>query len=311
MTRARQVVLLLTVMNVVWGSTFFLTKRSLEALAVAAGPPATPEDAWAALLGLRFALAAAVAALVFRKALGDLRSPALWRDAVLLGIPSALGFALQTAGLALVSPGTSAFLTSLYVPFTPLAAWLLFRHRLPRALFPALALALAGLWILSPPSAPGFGWGGILSAACGAVFAVQIVVTDRLSSRQEAGAVTTAMFVLMAAGFLAAAWALPSGRAFLSPEALGRLAGNPSGWLPIAFNGTVASVFPFWAMNRFQKHLDPNHAAVVYATEPLFAAGFSALWFGERFGPAALAGGLLVVGANLWAGKAVAVSAPR
>lgn len=291
MRDGRAAVLALTGVNVIWGSTFFLTKQSLDALAAATGAPVA--DTWAGFLLLRFVLAALLGALVFPTALPGLRSAALWRDAAWIALPTAAGFALQTAGLARVSPSASAFLTSLYVPLTPVAGWLLFRTRLPQGLLAPLILAVGGLWILTPPTAPGFGTGELLSAACGIAFAFQIVAMGRVGARHDARAMTLAMFLLIAALAALPGWAVAS-------RALGRLEG-PGLWA-IVFNGTVASVLPFWVMCRFQHRLAAAHAAVVYAAEPVFAAALSAACFGERFGPAVYLGGGLVVAANVWAG---------
>ena len=294
MTSSRRAVLVLTAVNLLWGSTFFLTKRSLEALGTG----------WAPWLALRFLAGAAATLLVFRPRLEALRSGALWRDAFWIALPTSAGFALQSAGIPGVSPATSAFLTSLYVPFTPLAAWLLFRTRPSRSLAVGLVVAGAGLWLITAPDGVGrLGRGELLSAACGAAFAVQIVLVGRLAPRHDAGALTSAMALIQALGFLLLALCgdgLPVSRAL----------GDPWAWGPLLYMGVVVNVFAFWAMNRFQHRLDASHAAVVYALEPLFAAAFSALWAGERFGPIALLGAVLVVGANLWTGRTQAAVEP-
>ena len=301
--KAQLAVFLLTLVTAIWGATFFLTRWFLDGLAGASGIPASSWAVTGVFLFARFALGGALALLVFPSTLRS--SWTLWRDAAWVALATAAGFLLQTVGLASVSPATSAFLTSLYVPLTPIAAWLLFRRPLPRVLAGAMALALAGLWILTPPTSPAFGLGEALTAACGAAFAVQIVLLDRTAGRHDAGAFTAAMLVLCALAFLPLLAADPR---LLSPTVWARLPAQA--WLALLLTGTLASVLSFWIMCRFQPFLDPSHAALVYAAEPVFAAAFSALWFGERFGATALLGGGLLVAANVWAGRA-ALKPPR
>lgn len=295
-------VLAITAVNVLWGSTFLVIKWGLATMGEASGL-GSAAGAWTAFLALRFALAVPAAAAVLPGALSGLAQGALWRDAFWIALPGAAGHALQTVGLVHVNPAASAFLTSLYVPATPFFAWLLFRERMPGALLPAVAAALAGLWIMNPPTSGAFGAGDALSAACGLAFGWQIVTIDRFSARHPPAPLTLAASVWIAAAYLAAACAVPGGRQALSAETLGRLAASPAAWGPVVFLGVAATSLPLWIMNRFQHRLGPSHAAVLYAMEPVFAALLSFLFFGERFGPAALAGGALVVVANVWAGR--------
>lgn len=270
MTPAGRAVLALTAVNVLWGSTFVYGKDAIGAC-----------GSWEGYLGLRFAIGAAATALCFPGSLKRLSSGALWRDALLLAMPTSAGFGLQAAGLVRVTPSESAFLTSLYVPFTPLAGWLLFHARTPRAILPALALALGGMWLISPPTSPCFGAGEVLSAACGAAFALQIILTDRLAPRHDAAALALATLAILAAAFLAVG---------------GLPAAPPLGTM--LYLGGLATVIPFWAMNRFQATLPPAHAAVIYAAEPIFASVFSWAKGRETLGPVQLAGAALVVSAN-------------
>ncbi len=302
MTDRQRAILALTGVNILWGSTFFLIKWSIDAVGRAAGEEAAAA-AWVGFLAIRFSLSALATALVFPGALRRLRDAGLWRNAFWIALPGAAGHFLQTAGLVSVTPAMSAFLTSLYVPATPLAAWLLFRKRLAPSLAPAIAIALAGLWIMNPPTAPSFGVGELLSAACGLAFGIQIVTIDRLAPRHDTSALTLASSLWIGGAFAAGALATPAAVRTLKPAVLLRLAADTRGALPYLSLLVAATVVSLWVMNRFQKDLDPNHAAVVYATEPIFAAACSALFYGERFTAAAIAGGALIVAANVWAGK--------
>ena len=76
--------------------------------------------------------------------------PAGLRDrGMVLGALLGGGFLLQTWGLTYTDALTSGFLTSLLVVFAPLAGWLLFGTRLNRWTWAGVALALAGILVLS------------------------------------------------------------------------------------------------------------------------------------------------------------------
>ncbi len=306
MTDRKKAILALTGVNILWGSTFFLIKIGLDGVAAATSLPT--EEIGTGFLAIRFLLAIPAVLVVSPGAFARLADAALWKGAFWIGLCGAAGHLLQTLGLVSVSPSISAFFTSLYVPATPIAAWLLFRRAWPKALLPCVGLALAGLWVMNPPTDPAFGAGELLTIGCGVMYGIQIVVIDRFSTRHDAGAITAAASVVIGGILLAAALATPGGRAALSPAALAALAGSPAALLPVLFLGLVASSIPLLAMNRFQKALDPTHAAIVYATEPIYAAAFSAAFFGEILTAPILLGGALVIGANVWAGKASSTS---
>lgn len=308
-TERRKAILALTGVNILWGSTFFLIKMGLDGLAAATALP--EQEIGAGFLAIRFLLAIPAVLMISPGAFRRLADAGLWKGAFWIGFTGAAGHFLQTSGLVRVSPSISAFFTSLYVPATPIAAWLLFRRAWPGSLLPSVGLALAGLWIMNPPTGPRFGVGEILTVGCGVMYGIQIVMIDRFSGRHDTGALTAAASVVIGGLLLAAACATPGGRAALAPAALARLAETPSALLPVLFLGLVASSIPLLAMNRFQKALDPTHAAVVYAVEPIYASAFSAFFFGEILTTPIFLGGALVIAANVWAGKASSVPANR
>ena len=72
-----------------------------------------------------------------------------WIAGVSLGLLLATGYGLQTAGLERTTVSSAGFITGLYVVFTPLLALLLFGTRVGGAVWLGVALAVAGLAMLS------------------------------------------------------------------------------------------------------------------------------------------------------------------
>lgn len=132
--------LALIAVTAVWGSTFLLVHWAMEY----SGP-------WF-FVGLRFLVAAAISAVIFRRSLRGMT----WADVgagAAVGVMIYGGYGLQTLGLQTIDSSTSAFLTALYVPMVPFAQWLIFRHRPPAMAFAGAALAFAGLLLIAGPDA--------------------------------------------------------------------------------------------------------------------------------------------------------------
>src|SRR5271170_3398939 len=146
--------LLLLAVVAIWGSTFVLVKDALN-------------DISPLLFNLiRMALATLCLVVVYRKHLYRLTPEALIGGAV-AGFFLALGYQLQTAGLALTTPSKSAFLTGLTVVIVPLLS-LVPALRVPGSPRPgwnAYAGALAALIGITLLTAPGLLSRGFLSTS--------------------------------------------------------------------------------------------------------------------------------------------------
>jgi len=235
-------------------------------------------------VGLRFTLGALASWTVLR------RREALRRAlpaSIPLGLVLAAGYATQTLGLQTTTPARSAFVTGLNVAIVPLWAALLVRRR-PRALtLLGLAVAVPGLWLLTAPGTGTFGAGETWTLACAVAFALHVVLVDRWGRRHDAAALLVGQLTVTAATCLAASALLERPR--LSP--------TPSLALSLGVTALFATAGTTWLQLRYQPRVDPTRAAVLYATEPVFAALFSFVLIGERL-PAAgwLGGGLILVG---------------
>jgi drug/metabolite transporter (DMT)-like permease len=126
----------LIVVTAVWGVTFVQVKD-----AVAIYP-------LFGFLAVRFAIASATLALPAAKRVRGLgRSGAV--GGAFLGLLLAAGYALQTAGLEKTTVSSTGFITGMYVVLTPLIALLLYRSRIGLAAWGGVAVATAGLAMLS------------------------------------------------------------------------------------------------------------------------------------------------------------------
>lgn len=241
----------LVLATAVWGSTFLVTKDALDTLA------------GANLLFWRFGVAAVVLCTVApRRWLGLTRAE--WRNGVLLGLFLGSGFLAQTEGLRHTSAAVSGFLTGLMVVFTPLVAAALFKEQITRQGWVAVAVATAGLalislngWILSP--------GAAITVLGALLFSLQIASLSRWATRKNSYGLTSVSVAVTAAVCLVAALIGPG---VTVPSAT-------EDWMAILYLALGATCLGLVLQAWSQSHLSATTAAVIMTLEPAFAAVFA------------------------------------
>ncbi len=272
MSPSRLATLLLVSVTAVWGSTFFLIHDLVTHV-----PPAD-------FLAVRFAIAAVVMALVFRR-----QTLALHRQEVVigLGLGALYGLAqlLQTMGLAHTDASVSGFVTGTYVVLTPVLGALLLRERIPGTTWLAVLLATAGLAVLSLRGLA-FGYGETLTLAAAVLYALHIIGLGRFSTASSATGLATVQAFAIAVVALVAA--IPGGVTL--PQTGGQ-------WASLLYMALIAGAVALWAQTWAQSHLPATRAAIVMTLEPVFAAFFAVLFGGESLTLRMVLGGGLVLAA--------------
>jgi drug/metabolite transporter (DMT)-like permease len=275
-TAGRLATLALLVTTATWGSTFFLIKDLSDRI------PAVD------FLAVRFPIATVALLVIFPRALRTLSRESR-RQAAVLGVLYAVAQVLQTIGLAHTAASVSGFITGLYVVCTPLLAALLLGNRIGSMTWFAVALAMAGVGLLTlQPGGLAFGYGETLTLVAAVIYALHIVGLGAWSRPQEAIGMSIVQLAVISVVCLVGA--APGG--IVLPET-GR------DWLSVVymavFAGALAMAFQTWA----QAHLTPTRSAIIMSTEPVFAAFFAVLAGGEDLTVRLLLGGLLVLAAML------------
>ncbi len=264
----------LLAVTIIWGSTFFLFKDLGTRLPV-------PD-----MLAVRFVLGALALTVLAPRAVQRL-TPTERTRAVLLGLLYAAAQLLQTAGLQHTSASVSGFLTGLYVVATPLLALVLLKTRMSRGAWGAVALAAAGLAVLSL-NGLSLGGGETVTLVAAVFYAGHIVGLGAWSRSDATLGLTVVQLWTVAA--VCTVTALPGGV---------QLPQGGGDWAAMLFAalvaGTLALVVQTWA----QAHLAPARAAVVMTMEPVWAATFAVLLGGEMLTGRLLVGGSLVLAA-MW-----------
>jgi drug/metabolite transporter (DMT)-like permease len=275
----------LVAVTAVWGVTFVQVK---DAIAIY---PLLP------FLALRFAIATLTLAIA---GFGRLRS--LGREgafaAAIAGLLIAAGYTLQTAGLERTSVSSTGFITGMYVVLTPLLALALFRIRVGAAAWAGVALATAGLAMLSGVHA-GSVLGDLLVLGGSAVYSLQIVLIERYAPRYDALAFTLLEMLAAVAGLGVVAvpdYAVPRGWTV---------------WGALLVTGVFASALAFLAQTWAQRRMSATRTALVFTLEPVWAAFFGYTLAGDRLGTLGWSGCAVIMAGILLAEPAAAGALAR
>lgn len=330
-------IIALIVVNAMWGTSFPLMKSlnmeidhhfGVTGEAVASSWLRIASAAW--MIGIRFALATILFAVVFRRIIRTLDKAHFWAGTQIGGL-FCCGLILQVIGLGMIPASRSGFLTSLAVIFTPIVN-AVYQRKAPRLVVIAGALiAVLGISVLTSLIVYQDGrieiaedavgrWtlGDTLTTIGAFIFSFQILSVDRLGKKLNSLAFTPSMFLTTSVlSLIVFAIVQPQ-----IPETseLGWLAisMNPSFVVLIALLVVFASLLAFSWMNKYQPAVSAEQAAVVYTTEPLFASSWAlflpaylSVWCGIKYANEAftlpmMVGGALILIANvvvLWPEK--------
>ncbi len=276
-------VLTLLAVTVLWGTTFAVIKSAVRDV--------DPLH----LTFARFALAALVLAPWLT------RSPGAWAAGLELGFWLFLGYITQAVGLQHTTAGRSAFITAVSVVLVPVLAAAAGRH-VPRRVHGAAAIALLGVGLLSwDGSRPNIGDAWTLATA--ATYAVYVVRLEAHALTLDTRRLTAVQLwsVTLFAALTAGADAWLAGAAMRVADGTAGIADMiPAGaWGAVVYLGLVATALTTWLQACGQRRVGAAEAALIYTTEPLWAAGFAWLLLGESLGALGVAGAALIVGATL------------
>jgi drug/metabolite transporter (DMT)-like permease len=256
----------LVAVTAVWGVTFVQIKDALELYPLFA------------FLAVRFAIAVATLSVPAAPRLRSLGRSGVVSGAA-LGSLLAAGYGLQTAGLERTTVSAAGFVTGMYVVLTPIFGLVLFGFRPGASVWIGVALAVAGLAMLSGIST-GSPVGDLLVLAAAALYALQIALMERIAPRYDPLALTTIQMATAFVGF--AVVAVAAGQVEV-----------PRGWTvwgALVVTGVFASALAYLAQAWAQRRTSATQTALVFALEPVWAGIFGFALAGDRLGAIGWAG---------------------
>lgn len=261
-----------------WGTSHVITKDIL-----ASHSPSFYTSA-------RFGIAAICFGLMFA---GHLRRSgrAEIKQGVLLGLCSFAGIAFYVTGLVFTQASKAGFISGLYLVFTPLLAYLLFRSRPTRDNLLGLVIALIGFALLSfPRGGESINWGDVLILLAAVAWASHIAATSAFASRSDVRTLAAVQVITVAALAIMVHLSLRFLGLEKSPNTLDWKFAAQIGYMSIMVT-FVAALVQTWAQGRVAS----THAAILYTLEPVTAVVFAYLAFGEKLGLARGIGATLIV----------------
>lgn len=259
--------LLLILVAMIWGAAFVAQKDALAHVG--------PFTFVAARFSISFVL---VLPLAFRERRRKPIKAAAWRtpEMLLLFAVFFSAVALQQVGLVKTSVTNAGFLTGLYVVFVPVICWLIYKQKLSALVFPAAALSIFGVWLLSGGSA-GTGLqinrGDLLVLLCALAFAWHITLVGRVMGLHRAP------FQLSCLQYGAVALlSLLAAVVTEHPDLNNILAAG----YPILYAGAVSGGIAYTLQVVAQQYTPSVDSAIIMSSEAVFAALSGALLSHER-----------------------------
>ena len=265
--------LLLLLAGATWGMGFLAQETAMEDM----GPML--------FIGFRFLLAGLVVLPFAIREQLKTDNKLSWKNFLKLapvGVVFFLAMALQQLGLLATTVTKAGFLTALYVVFVPLILLSFLRERQAFIIWPASAIALFGIFLLSGGNITSLNWGDWLVIGCAVFWALHVILVGKVGGASGTP-VTMACLQFFICGILGMAghWVVPLFGVF-EPDASWQIimAALPE----ILYAGIFAGGLAFTLQAIGQQYTSEAAAAILLASESLFAAMFGAWFLGERLG---------------------------
>ena len=274
MTKTTWAVLSLVFVAIVWGAGFVLMKDAID------------DQPVFDFLATRFTLATLVMIAIRPQVLSAINKQTLIRGSV-LGVMLGLAYITQTIGLDLTTAAITGFLTGLYVVFTPLLFWFVFKKKVDKKVIVGTTLALTALLFISF-NGISIDPGQIWLIACALLFAGHIIGLSFWSNAKD---IYTLTVIQLAAGSVVC-WlgALPDG--YQPPP-------NAFVWGTVVFTAVFATAMAFLIQTWAQSIMDPSRVAIILTGEIVFAAVIAVAVGQEVLAARTIIGGVLIVVAML------------
>ena len=260
----------------IWGASYSILKIGLQ------------EMPMFFLLAWRFAIAAVLLAVIFHKKIRRVR----WHEikaGAFVGFLLFMGFTTFSAGLRYTAAGRSSFICGLLVVIVPLINAILGKRLPPRNVIIGVCLATFGLAFMSLYDLH-FHLGDLMILISAFFYAAHIVATGRYAKDIDGSVLVTVQLFLGAILFFILTFIFEPIPASVSAKGI---------WAVI-FLAVLASALCLLLQTWAQRYAPPDHAAVLFTTEPVFGAIFAWIVLGEVMSGRALIGAALILAGMLW-----------
>lgn len=232
---------------------------------------------------------------ILRKNKGDKKYlKSLLLDGLLCGVFTSTACIVQQYGMEFTTAGKAGFITSLYTLIVPVLSIALGK-RVPLKIWICIAIGLLGTFLLSFNGETGIGAGDLIVLVSAFLFAIQIIIIDRVVSKFEG--VELSAFQFLFGGILGLAIGyFVEGYTFSSVQVMFKNA-----WLPILYAGVCSCGIAYTLQIVGQKWVQPFKATLALSLESAWAAFGGLVMLNERMDAIQIVGCMLMFVAVVFA----------
>lgn len=244
--------LILFTISIFWGFTFPLIKIVLNDVSVMA------------FVFIRFVITILFFYVYFRKELKNLDTTGL-KHGLILGIYLFIGFYTQTAGLKYTTASKSAFITGTNIVLLPFVQMIVIKSKPNFGNVLGIILVLLGLYFLTEIRETKINFGDVITLLCAVAFAFHIVYLDKYSRTSGHLFIIFGQYISMVVlSFLAMIFfeVIPGNFYF-------RI--NAYSVSITFFTAVFSTLFALFLMMKYQKHVTPVRAGLIYNMEQVTA----------------------------------------
>jgi len=261
-----------------WGLTFTIVKDAVARVDVFV------------FLAQRFVIAFLLLVVISLLRGGRLKSATL-RHGTAMGVFLFFAYAFQTVALQYTSASNTGFLTGMNVVFVPLIGLIWFRQTIPLNLLVAVACAVIGLFLLCTNGTWQFNRGDILALICAVSVALHLLLTSFYARKEGSDIYWLTTIQIGTVALLSTIFSLARGEAVLQY--------HPEITWALLICALCATVFAFLVQTSMQRFISPANTALIFCTEPVFAAIYAWYAAGERLGVIGFSGAALIMAGML------------
>lgn len=250
--------MIMLVVTLFWGASYLFIKLGLDDI-----------EAYN-LIALRFGIAFILAGLIFYKRM--LKTTRLMlKHGAILGVLLFAALAVVTVGVQSTSASNAGFLFSLAVVFVPLLLAVLYKQKLARNVTIGVALSFIGICCMTMTHGFDIQRGDLLIMIGALLYAIYILVTDRVAMQTDALALGiwqlgyTAVFAIICSYILE------------TPH----LPHTPTAWWSVLALGILCSACGFIGQTVAQQYTTPTRTGLIFSLEPVFTISFTFIFFHE------------------------------
>lgn len=273
-------IILLLIATIIWGSAFIA-----QSVGNVIGPFTFQTVRCFLAVGFLVAVSFVIDKVRGRSFLAGWANRKLWKTGLLCGLTLFAACSLQQVGLVYTDAGKAGFITAMYILLVPVCG-LALGKRPPLSALVAIAVAVAGLYLLSCVGVSKINIGDVMMLGCALAFAVQITLVDHFAGDLD-GLRLNCIQILVCGAF-----SIPL--MVREGPVLSEILVN---WQNLAFAGVLSMGVAYTLQIVGQKDLEPTPASLIMSLESVFAGLSAWLILHEVMSPAELAGSALVFAA--------------